>query len=85
MYNIIIKKQAKKRLQALVASTRAKIAGEISMLGKNPDDKRLDIKKMKGKSAYRLRIGQWRVIFERDDDVRILSIEKIGTRGDIYK
>ena len=85
MYNLIIKKQAKKRLQALAASTRVKVAGAINMLGKNPDDERLDIKKMKGKPTYRLRVGQWRVIFERDDDVRILSIEKIGARGDIYK
>lgn len=67
------------------AGLRARIAGSISMLGKNPDDERLDIKKMKGNTGYRLRIGQWRVIFERDDTVKIISIERIGARGDIYK
>jgi mRNA interferase RelE/StbE len=55
------------------------------MLGNNLDDVRLDVKKMQGMSAYSLRVGQWRVIFERDDDVRIISIEKIGARGGIYK
>ena len=85
MYNLVIKKQAKKRLKALAASTRARIAGQIQMLGLNPDDDRLDIKKMKGKSGYRLRVGQWRVIFERDDLVKIISIERVGARGDVYK
>ena len=85
MYKILIKKQAKKKLQALAASTRSKIAGEISMLGNDPDDGRLDVKKMQGMPAHRLRVGQWRIIFERDDDIQIISIEKIGARGDIYK
>lgn len=85
MYNIIIRRQAQKKLKALAASTRAKIAGQIKIMGLDPDDERLDIKKLKGKSGFRLRIGQWRVIFEKDDAVKIISIERIGARGDVYK
>ena len=55
------------------------------MLGLDPDDERLDIKKMQGGSGYRMRVGQWRVLFERDDLIKVISIEKIGSRGDIYK
>ncbi|MBF0137231.1 MAG: type II toxin-antitoxin system RelE/ParE family toxin [Magnetococcales bacterium] len=42
-----------------------------------------DVKKLCGLPFFRLRIGNWRVIF--DDDGLIMSIEKIGSRGDIYK
>lgn len=35
--------------------------------------------------SHRLRVGQWRVIFERDDEVKIIAIEKIKPRGDVYK
>jgi mRNA interferase RelE/StbE len=35
------------------------------VLGKNPDDARLDIKVLEGQPYYRLRVGQWRVIFDR--------------------
>ena len=45
---MLIKKQAKKKLLTLAVTTRAQIAGQISMLGKDPDDERLDVKKMKG-------------------------------------
>lgn len=85
MYNVIIHKQAQKKLKSLAASTRAKIAGQIQMLGLDPGDQRLDIKKMKGKQGYRLRIGQWRVLFDRDDEVKIIAVERIGARGDVYK
>ncbi len=85
MFNIIIHKQAKKKLQALSSNIRARIAEHIYILGQDPEDNRLDIKKLRGVSGFRLRIGQWRIIFERNDILKIISIEKIGTRGDIYK
>ena len=42
-----------------------------------------DIKKLHGRNGYRLRVGKYRVIF--DNDGRIIFIEKIDTRGDVYK
>ena len=85
MYTVIIKKQAKKKLQSLAVATRTRITEHILMLGDDPDDKRLDVKKLKGASGYRMRVGQWRVIFDRDDTVKIISIERVGPRGDVYK
>ena len=44
-----------------------------------------DIKTLQGyQGLYRLRIGKWRIIFSYPDEDTIL-IEKIGTRGDVYK
>lgn len=45
----------------------------------------LDIKKLEGEPFWRLRVGGWRVIFDRQDEVRIIAIEKIKPRGDAYK
>ena len=45
----------------------------------------LDIKKLQGEPYFRLRVGQWRIIFDRDNEVKIISIEKIKPRGDAYK
>jgi mRNA interferase RelE/StbE len=85
MYVVLIKKQAKKKLQSLNVSTRVKITEQIVMLGINPGDDALDIKKLQGSAEYRLRVGQWRVIFNRDDAIKIISIERVGARGDVYK
>lgn len=85
MFRTVIHKQAKKKLLSLSPATRIRIAEEIQRLGKDPDDVRLDIKKMHGMSGYRLRVGEWRIIFDRNDKLRIISIDKIGPRGDVYK
>ncbi len=84
-YNLLIKRQAKKILQSLSRFDRNRITEKIVMLGINPDNPSLDIKSLKGTPFFRLRIGNWRVIYDRNDDVKVVAIEKIKPRGDAYK
>lgn len=42
-----------------------------------------DVKKLLGRSSYRLRVSDYRVIFDRDGNV--LYIEKIDNRGQVYR
>lgn len=84
-YSLLIRSQAKKKLQGLPRSERVRIAEKLEQLGRNPDDNWLDIKKLEGEPYFRLRVGNWRIIFERHDVVRIIAIEKIKPRGDAYK
>lgn len=42
-----------------------------------------DVKKLQGRNGYRLRVGTYRVIFDRDGNV--LYIENIDNRGQVYK
>ncbi len=84
-YTLIIKRQAKKKLQNLSRLERNRITEKIVMLGNNPDNPHLDTKALQGEPYYRLRVGGWRIIFERNNDIRVISIEKIKPRGDAYK
>lgn len=84
-YTLLIKKQAKKALQSLNRPDRNRITEKIVLLGKNPDDISLDIRPLQGQPFYRLRVGDWRVIFDRDDEIKIISIEKVKPRGGAYK
>jgi len=84
-HQIKIRRQAKNKLKSLPRPERERIAEKIYFLGLNPDDKNLDIKKLAGSSFWRLRVGLWRVIYDRRDDLKIISIEKIKPRGDAYK
>lgn len=84
-YVLVVKQQAKKKLQSLSRVDRVRITEHLRLLGLNPDDPELDIKKMVGEPYYRLRVGNWRIIFDRHDEVRIIAIEKIKARGDAYK
>ena len=84
-YTIIIRQQARKKLQSLAKPDRLRIADKINQLGHNPDAPELDVKKLEGEPGWRMRVGGWRVIFDRQDELKILAIEKIGSRGDVYK
>ena len=84
-YQVQIKKQASKKLNSLATNEKHRIVEKIKWLGDNPDDVRLDIKKMAGSDSFRLRVGDWRVIFDRDDKIKVIFIEKLKSRGDVYK
>lgn len=84
-YTLIIKPQARKKLQSLSRPERFRLAEKIGLLGENPDNAELDIKKLEGEPYYRMRVGNWRIIFDRQDEVKIIAIEKIKPRGDAYK
>ena len=78
MFQIIYSKKAKKFLEKQNRSTQLRI---LSAIAKLPQDG--DIKKLQGKNGYRLRIGNFRVLF--DINGVIIDIIDIGNRGQIYK
>ena len=84
-YTIVIKRQARRKLQSLPRGERRRIAEKIHQLGLDPDNPALDVKRLEGEPYYRLRVGGWRVIFDRQDAVKVIAIERIKPRGDAYK
>lgn len=85
-YAVKIRRPAKRKLRSLSRPERQRIAEKIHKLGLNPNNEELDVKKLEGKeSLFRLRVGGWRVIFDRQDELRVITIETIRPRGDAYK
>ena len=84
-YTLVIKRQAAKKLESLPRTERFRIAEKIELLGFNPDHPELDTKKLEGEPYFRLRVGNWRIIYDRQDAVKVIAIEKIKPRGDAYK
>ena len=75
-------KRAVKFINSLAAQERQRIKDGINKLVTTPEN--CDIKVLAGHTdIYRLRIGQYRVIYTKDNVV--LFIADIGNRGDIYK
>lgn len=75
---IVYSKQAQKFLSRQTAITRRRITLAIENLPSG------DVKKLAGyNDLYRLRVGDFRVIFNKDGE--ILYILKIDNRGGVYK
>ncbi len=68
------------RLQDLISKRIYKKVGELK-----EDVFSKDVKKLRGENAFRLRIGDYRVIFDMDIKNKVISILKIGHRKKIYK
>ena len=78
--NIVLSKQAVKTINRIDTFTKQRIKAAIERL---PDG---DTKQIKNRHivTYRLRVGDWRVLYSFETNNTIL-IEKIAPRGDVYK
>jgi mRNA interferase RelE/StbE len=84
-YRICIKKQALKELEELPAKESRKVSAAIDSLGQNP--RPTGCKKLKGESEYfwRIRVGNYRVLYKIDDKIMVVEIGKIGNRKNVYE
>ena len=88
MARFTIKKTPAKVLRRLDRTTRGRIIGALDQLADDPDGSDLDIEPYEKQGAWRLRVGKWRIIFdrvERDDDELEIVVRVIRSRGDVYK
>lgn len=79
-YKIVFEKQAQKFLEKQDKSNRLRLYKAIYKLPNGSS-----IKKLKGHNLYRLRVGDYRVIYTVEDSIRLIDIENIDNRGDVYK
>ena len=81
MYQIIIKKRAKKFIDRLPLNERKRVVSAIEQLPNGED-----IKKLKGHDdLFRLRVGNYRIIYTVDNGKLIVYVIDIDNRGEIYK
>jgi mRNA interferase RelE/StbE len=76
-------KAATKVLGRMPEKTAARIKAKIQQYAADPNSLRNSVVKLQGRDGYRLRIGDWRVIFDRD--AFALDVLQIGPRSSIYE
>ena len=81
-YTVTISKNAEKQLDSIPVSDVTKILIAIENLANDPRPP--GCKKLKGRDAYRIRQGNYRVIYEIFDDILLVDVIAIGHRKDIY-
>jgi mRNA interferase RelE/StbE len=85
MYKLKYRRRARNYLARLPLKTKTAIVKKLHDLCLDPDSHSLDIDTLKGGEGFRLRLGQYRIIYTRDDDYLIIEVVKVRPRGDIYK
>lgn len=84
MYQVVVAKSAEKELASLPKSIIGKIISVLLLLESNP--RPVGSKKLKGYSnLWRLRVGNYRIIYSIEDVIKLIDVREIGHRKDIYK
>ena len=79
-------KSAKKEFNKLPSKIQDRIVEALKLLSINPFSELLKIKKLKGQEElYRIRIGNYRLVYEVQNNELIVHLVKIGHRREVYK
>ena len=85
MYKIIFAKEAQKALLRLPRNTAVLIRQRLEQLAIDPYASNTNAKRLQNRSGYRLRVGDWRVIYEIQNDEFVILVLKIAQRGEVYR
>ena len=83
MYSLRILRRAVKDLANLPKDYAKLVSEHIDRLGKDPRPP--DAKKLKGTKDYSLRVGVYRILYEIDDNTRIITVYRAKHRRGIYR
>lgn len=83
-FRIVFKKSISKDIRAIPQRALDRIREAIDVLKTNPRPEGCE--KVRGyENIYRIRIGRYRVVYEINKTIRIITIIRIGHRKDVYK
>ena len=82
-YRVEISRRAAKAVTSLDKPLRRKILAAIDALAADP--RPVGCRKLAGQQAWRIRVGDYRIIYEIHDQVLLVIVIDIGHRREIYR
>jgi mRNA interferase RelE/StbE len=84
MYQVIVERSAEKDLKKLSSEVRPRAISAIQTLAKNPRPS--GSRKLAGTdNDWRIRVGDYRIVYEIADEIRIVRINRVRHRRDVYR
>lgn len=84
MYRVVTTKSFAKALAKLPLIWQKRIVAKIKEVAVDPYAPNNNLTKLQGRDGYRLRVGDWRVVYELQDKRLVMLVLDVGPRGDIY-
>lgn len=83
MYRIRIEQKAVREIESLQREMLSRIMRSISLLKDNP--RPIGIKKLVVKDGWRIRVGDYRILYTIDDRQKLVTIYRIKHRREVYR
>lgn len=82
-YSVTVQRRAQKQIARLPATAQNRIESSLRALAEDPRPP--GCRKLRGEEGWRLRVGNYRIIYEIDDEERLITILQVRHRRDIYR
>ena len=82
-YKIFIKKSATRELEGLAKKDLRMVLERIGTLGENP--RPAGAEKLAGVELWRIRQGDYRIVYSIEDDALTIWVVKVGHRREVYR
>ena len=82
-YSILLTKSAAKELESVPTKDRHRIVTKIRALANDP--RPVGAEKLSGEDKYRIRQGDYRILYEVVDAELIVTVVRIGNRREVYR
>lgn len=82
-YSLVLKRSAEHELRRIHKNDLRRITGRLQGLAQNP--RPVGHEKLSGQERYRVRQGDYRIIYSIDDEKQIIEVVKIGHRREVYR
>ena len=84
MYRVLLERAAEKDLARLSSEVHSRVIAAIQALAANPRPP--GCRKLAGsKHDWRIRVGDYRVIYEIADEIRIVRVNRVRHRREVYR
>ncbi len=83
-YDVILKPSVEKDLRALSTTVRARVLARLEQLREEPMPRQA-VKLAGGEAWYRVRVGDYRIIYGVDTRARQITVHYIRHRRDVYR
>ena len=82
-YAVVFKPSAEREFRNLPPHIQSRLARELASLIETP--RPAGCKKLKARPGYRIRVGDYRVIYAVDDPARLVRVLAVANRRDVYR
>jgi mRNA interferase RelE/StbE len=82
IYSVLILRRAQKELSDLPKDIYPRVSESLQALSNDPRPS--GCLKLKGREGWRIRVGNYRVLYKIDDEQKTITIMHIGHRRDVY-
>jgi mRNA interferase RelE/StbE len=85
MHRILFTKSADRALRKMPQDVARRIREKLDLIAEDPYAQHPNVTRLQNRPGYRLRVGDWRAIYEIEGEELVLLVLRIGSRGEVYR